>query len=84
MAKITVQATHKCGHTVTKDFKQPGPAATLWAGRIKRRTCNACHLAAIDASLQAVDLDTLRAVVRRCHNVPRLVAYLHRAAAAQK
>lgn len=76
-----VAAAHKCGHTKEKKFTNPaGLVAIHWKGRVERTPCNACRLAAIDAALQAVDVDQLRAMVRRCHNVPRLMALLHKAA----
>jgi hypothetical protein len=40
----------------------------------------ACRLAAMEAALQALDAAQLREVVRKCHNVPRLMQVLHKAA----
>ena len=77
---MLIEATHKCGHKAAKDFKSRSLMAIHWQGRIETTRCNMCRLAALEADLQAVDLDTLRAVVRKCHNVPRLVALLHKAA----
>ena len=80
MANVT--ASHKCGHTKEKNFTSPGSlVARHWKGRVERTPCNACRLAAMEVALQALDADQLRAVVRRCHNVPRLMALLHKAAA---
>lgn len=81
MTKINTTATRKCGHTVTKAFTNPGSLVAIhWRGRMERSLCKACHLAALDDDLAAIDLETLLAVVRKCHNVPRLVQLLHKAA----
>ncbi len=77
---MLIEATHTCGHTSTKTAARETHLTARWKARIKRTTCMACRLAAMEAALQALDAAQLREVVRKCHNVPRLMQVLHKAA----